>query len=216
RCPTYLWVWLHDVCYQRVKLNGPNAVRSHRQTCQFSRANLGSPNDILSQMSNMGINGDGRTRGPQAFALSSKMVGGGSDGSLNLFARVDVQKIIQDFLCNGELIWKIRSSKGTGKARILVGHGLGHDLGCLGMEYPSNLIRDTAKYPPLMKTSKLRNTLKYLTQAYLGYDIQTRIQDPFEDCVAAMRLNKRMCNQNHKAEEVSTATDAQNRKWEVQ
>ncbi|KAI3965575.1 hypothetical protein MKX01_010532 [Papaver californicum] len=151
-------------------LNGPNAVRSHRQTCQFSRANLGSPNDILSQMSNMGINGDERTRGPQAFALSCKMVGGGSDGSLNLCARVclidedkriilqafakpeylrdsnamqlkDVQKIIQDFLCNGEPIWKVRSSKGTGKARILVGHGLGHDLECLGMEYPSNLIR---------------------------------------------------------------------------
>lgn len=28
--------------------------------------------------------------------------------------------------------------------------------------------RDTAKYPPLMKTSKLSNSLKYLTQAYLG------------------------------------------------
>lgn len=30
------------------------------------------------------------------------------------------------------------------------------------------IIRDTAKYPPLMKTSKLSNPLKYLTQAYLG------------------------------------------------
>lgn len=233
-------------------LNGPNAVRSHRQTCQFSRKNLGSPDDILSRMSNMGLNSDGRTRAPQAFALGCKMVGGGSDGSLNLCARVclidedkrvvlqayvkplipvtnyryettgvrpeylrdsnamqlrDVQKIIQDFLCNGEPICKIGSSKGTGKARILVGH----DLECLGMQYPSNLIRDTAKYPPLMKTSKLSNSLKYLAKAYLGYDIQTGIQDPFEDSVATMRLYKRMRNLNHKVEDVSTTTDAQNR-----
>ncbi|XP_026440687.1 RNA exonuclease 4-like [Papaver somniferum] len=221
-------------------LNGSNAVDSHRKTCQFSRTNLGSPNDILSQVSNLGINSDGKTRGPQAFALACKMVGGGSDGSLNLCARVclidedqriilqayvkplipvtnyrdsnamqlrDVQKIIQDFLCNGEPIWKIGSSKGTGKARILVGH----DLECLGMEYPSNLIRDTAKYPPLMKTSKLSNSLKYLAKDYLGYDIQTGIQDPFEDSVATMRLYKRMRNLNHKVEDVSTTTDAQNR-----
>ena len=31
------------------------------------------------------------------------------------------------------------------------------------------MCRDTAKYPPLMKTSKLSNSLKYLAQAYLGY-----------------------------------------------
>lgn len=77
-----------------------------------------------------------------------------------------VEKKIQDYLCNGEPIWKIRSRSGT--ARILVGHGLDHDLDCLGMEYPAHMIRDTAKYPPLMKTSKLSNSLKYLTQAYLG------------------------------------------------
>ncbi|OVA09841.1 Exonuclease [Macleaya cordata] len=234
-------------------LDSPNAVRGHRQTCQFSRG-LGSPNDILSRMSNLGIQDDGRTRAPQVFALGCKMVGGGSDGSLDLCARVclidednriifhtyvkpqipitnyryettgirpeylrdsnvmqlrDVQKIIQDFLCNGEPIWKIRS-KG-GKARILVGHGLDHDLDCLGIEYPAHMIRDTAKYPPLMKTSKLSNSLKYLTQAYLGYDIQTGIQDPFQDCVATMRLYKRMRNLAHKAEDYPMATDAQNR-----
>lgn len=50
-----------------------------------------------------------------------------------------VQRRIQDILCNGELLWKIRT-KG-GKARILVGHGLDHDLDCLGVEYPAHLIR---------------------------------------------------------------------------
>ncbi|OAY71092.1 RNA exonuclease 4 [Ananas comosus] len=76
------------------------------------------------------------------------------------------QRKIQDLLRNGEPIWKIRS-KDT-KARILIGHGLDHDLDCLRVEYPAFLIRDTAKYPPLMKTSKLSNSLKYLTRAYLG------------------------------------------------
>ncbi|RRT73123.1 hypothetical protein B296_00003217 [Ensete ventricosum] len=49
------------------------------------------------------------------------------------------QRRIQDFLSNGEPIWKIRSR--GGKARILVGHGLDHDLECLGVEYPEFLIR---------------------------------------------------------------------------
>ncbi|RVX08889.1 RNA exonuclease 4 [Vitis vinifera] len=120
-----------------------------------------------------------------------------------------VQRKIQDFLCNGEPIWKIRSR--GGKARILVGHGLDHDLDCLQMEYPTLMIRDTAKYPPLMKTSKLSNSLKYLTQAYLGYDIQTGIQDPYEDCVATMRLYMRMRSQSHKIEDYPLASDPQNR-----
>lgn len=45
-----------------------------------------------------------------------------------------VQKRIQEFLCNGEPMWKIRP-KGS-KARILVGHGLDHDLKCLQLDYP--------------------------------------------------------------------------------
>ena len=56
------------------------------------------------------------------------------------------------------------------------------------MDYPAYLKRDTATYPPLMKTSKLSNSLRFLTLNYLGYEIQTGHQHPFEDCVAAMRL----------------------------
>ncbi|XP_077242286.1 RNA exonuclease 4-like [Tasmannia lanceolata] len=235
-------------------LDSPNALRAHRSICQFSRGALAS------QMSNFGISENEmykefrtdmrRTQGPQVVALGCKMVGGGSDGSLDLCARVciidqdenilfktyvkpqipvtnyrfdltgiraehirdamplrQVQRMIQDFLCNGEALWKIRT-KG-GKARILVGHGLDHDLECLGMEYPPLMIRDTAKYPPLMKTSKLSNSLKYLTQAYLGYDIQTGIQDPYEDCVAAMRLYMRMSLQAHPIEDSPTLSETQ-------
>jgi DNA polymerase III epsilon subunit-like protein len=124
----------------------------------------------------------GGGRGPQVVALACKMVGGGSDGSLDLCARVClideneniifhsyvtppipvtnlrydttgirheylrdamplklVQRKIQEFLCNGEPMWTIRS-KG-GKARILVGHGLDHDLASLQIEYPTPKIR---------------------------------------------------------------------------
>ncbi|XP_030469958.1 uncharacterized protein LOC115688301 [Syzygium oleosum] len=224
-------------------LDNPNSRRAHEGRCQFSGINAG----LLARLANLGIHDkltidNGRTRGPQVVALACKMVGGGSDGSLDLCARVciideyeniifhtyvkppipvtnfryettgirpeylkeamplkQVQKRIQEFLCNGEPMWKIRP-KGS-KARILVGHGLDHDLGRLQLDYPPIMIRDTAQYPPLMKTSKLSNSLKYLTQAYLGYDIQTGIQDPYDDCVATMRLYMRMRSQAHVKED---------------
>ncbi|KAF6175839.1 hypothetical protein GIB67_003327 [Kingdonia uniflora] len=237
-------------------LGNPSSLRAHRAQCQFSKASYGL---LSSRMSNLGLHNDfkidsGREKYgfPQVVALGCKMVGGGSDGTLDLCARVcliddnentifhsyvkpllpvtnyrydttgirpeflrdampvkQVQRKIQDYLCNGEPTWKIRS--GSGKARILVGHGTDHDLECLGVDYPTHMIRDTAKYPPLMKTSKLSNSLKYLTQAYLGYDIQTGVQDPYEDCVATLRIYMRMQSQVHGAEDYPVSTDAQNR-----
>ncbi|XP_059451378.1 RNA exonuclease 4-like [Corylus avellana] len=236
-------------------LNSPDARRSHQERCQFLSINSG----ILARLANLGIRDNlgtidngGSARRAQVVALACKMVGGGSDGSLDLCGRVclideseniifhtyvkptlpvtnyryettgirpeylrdamplkQVQRKIQDFLCNGEPMWKIRP-KG-GKARILVGHGLDHDLDSLQIEYPAIMIRDTAKYPPLMKTSKLSNSLKYLTQAYLGYEIQTGIQEAYEDCVATMKLYNRMRSQVHKIEDYPLASDPQNR-----
>ena len=51
-----------------------------------------------------------------------------------------VGKKIEDILCNGEPMWKIRPGVG-GKARILVGHGLGDHLKSLQIEYPPFMIR---------------------------------------------------------------------------
>uniref|UniRef100_A0A0E0CQG8 RNA exonuclease 4 n=1 Tax=Oryza meridionalis TaxID=40149 RepID=A0A0E0CQG8_9ORYZ len=205
------------------------AVRYHRaSTCQFTRA---APMPRGSY-------------GGRAVAMACKMVGGGSDGSLDICARVCligedenvifqtyvkptttvtnyryemtgirpeylrdamplkiVQRRIQDILCNGEPLWKIRP-RSSGRARILVGHGLEHELERLGLEYPAFMIRDTAKYPPLMKTSKLSNSLKY--------DIHTGIQDPYEDCVAAMRLYIRMRSQAHPRDYASGSGETQN------
>lgn len=49
------------------------------------------------------------------------------------------QEKVQEILYNGESIWKIRLE--GGKARILVGHNLDHDLSCLRLNYPDHLIR---------------------------------------------------------------------------
>ncbi|KAI4350699.1 hypothetical protein L6164_005129 [Bauhinia variegata] len=230
--------------------DSPNARRVHQERCQLSGLDAG----LIARFANLGLRDNlSMGRGQQVVALACKMVGGGSDGSLDLCARVCiideqeniifhsyvkppipvtnyryettgirpeylrdamptrvVLRKIQDFLCNGEPMWKIRPRAG-GKARILVGHGLDHDLESLQIEYRPEMLRDTAKYPPLMKTSKLSNSLKYLTQAYLGYDIQTGIQDPYEDCVATMRLYMRMRSQAHRIEDYPLASDPQNR-----
>ncbi|WJX67585.1 hypothetical protein P8452_52040 [Trifolium repens] len=191
-------------------LDSPNSRRIHQQKCQ-----LNGLNGICGRFSNLGIRDNltiGGGRGPQVVALACKMLQ--TSGIRHEYLRDAmplklVQRKIQEFLCNGEPIWTIRSR--GGKARILVGHGLDHDLASLQIEYPTQKIRDTAKYPPLMKTSKLSNSLKYLTQAYLGYDIQTGIQDPYDDCVAAMRLYIRMRAQIHKIEDYPLASDPQNR-----
>uniref|UniRef100_A0A1D1XTD7 RNA exonuclease 4 n=1 Tax=Anthurium amnicola TaxID=1678845 RepID=A0A1D1XTD7_9ARAE len=132
----------------------------------------------------------------QVVVMDCEMVGGGSDGSLDLCARVclidesenlifnsyikpqipvtnyryeitgiteenlvDAMPLnqarckIEEILYNGESIGKARVE--GGRARILVGHDLDHDLYCLNMHYPAHLLRDTAKYPPLMRTNLL-------------------------------------------------------------
>ncbi|XP_020698876.1 RNA exonuclease 4 [Dendrobium catenatum] len=228
------------------------ALRIHRGSCQVTRATpvLSSSTSRPTAQNFMDI--DSRMQSASVVALSCGMVGGGSDGSLDICARVCLidqeeniifhtyvrpqipitnyryertgispeclrdamplkqgQRKIQDFLCNGEPIWKVRSK--VTRARILVGHGLDHDLESLEIEYPQFLIRDLANYPPMMKTSKLSNSLKYLTQTYLGYEIQTGIQDPYEDCVAAMRLYGRLKAQPHSGENASGSGEVQNR-----
>ena len=50
-----------------------------------------------------------------------------------------VQEKILQILYNGESI--VRARMQGGKARLLVGHALEHDLDCLRMTYPDNLLR---------------------------------------------------------------------------
>ncbi|XP_031279973.1 RNA exonuclease 4 [Pistacia vera] len=114
----------------------------------------------------------------------------------------EVRDKILQILYNGESVEKLRLD--GGKARLLVGHDLEHDLDCLRMNYPEHMLRDTAKYCPLMKTNLVSHSLKYLTRTYLGYDIQSGVHDPYEDCVAVMRLYKRFSCQLDHVEEIGT------------
>ncbi|CAM0879452.1 unnamed protein product [Alopecurus aequalis] len=164
-------------------------------------------------MSRMSLQGGGHGG---AVALECKMVGGGSDGTLDVCARVCVideheNILYKSFvkplipmthyrvLFNGEEPWKICTARGG--ARLLVGHGLDHDLDGLGIDYPAYLKRTRRRiYPPLMKTSSrlMSNSLKFLTRSCLGYDIQNGgHQHPYDDCVAAMRRYKRMRALSH-------------------
>lgn len=102
---------------------------------------------------------------------------------------------VKQILYNGETVSRVRLI--GGKAKLLVGHGLDHDLQCLMLEYPSNLTRDTSKYPPLRKTGKTSHSLNYLTKRLLGYQIQNGHHDPCEDAIASMRLYKKMRSEVH-------------------
>ncbi|KAL1226318.1 Small RNA degrading nuclease 1 [Cardamine amara subsp. amara] len=102
---------------------------------------------------------------------------------------VDVRERVFSILCHGR-------NDGVGRL-LLVGHDLRHDMSCLKLQYPSDLLRDTAKYVPLMKTNLVSQSLRYLTKSYLGYKIQCGKHEPYEDCVSAIRLYKRMRDQEH-------------------
>ncbi|KAI3449599.1 hypothetical protein Pfo_006264 [Paulownia fortunei] len=222
--------------------DSPVFLREHQQICGLpAPAPLGTMKMRCteSQIYDPPVNiENGSGSHPEAVAIDCEMVGGGSDGSLDLCARVclvdedeklifhtyvlpqipvtdyryevtgitedhlrdamplkEVQDKILQILYNGESIGRLRLN--GGKARVLLGHGLEHDLDCLRMNYPDHLLRDTAKYPPLMKTNLVSHSLKYLVKTYLGYDIQCGRHDPYEDCVSVMRLYQRLRSQKH-------------------
>ncbi|OMP05000.1 putative exonuclease [Corchorus olitorius] len=58
-----------------------------------------------------------------------------------------------------------------------------------------------------MKTNLLSYSLKHLTKKYLGYDIQSGIHDPYEDCISVMRLYKRMRSQDHQVQKKALRND---------
>eukprot|EP01138_Halocafeteria_seosinensis_P001867 gb/GECG01001910.1/.p1 GENE.gb/GECG01001910.1/~~gb/GECG01001910.1/.p1 ORF type:complete len:320 (+),score=41.94 gb/GECG01001910.1/:1-960(+) len=80
--------------------------------------------------------------------------------------------------------------------RILIGHGLNSDFKALMLDHPRKQIRDTAKYPPLMRktrTGKLRpRKLKTLAKYITGQHIQTGEHNPAEDAIAALRIYKHL------------------------
>ncbi|KAM0005555.1 putative transcription factor C2H2 family [Helianthus debilis subsp. tardiflorus] len=67
-------------------LSSPHALRFHQDRCQLSRGN----NGVLHRFANLRIHDDLRIENEKTrvIALACKMVGGGSDGSLDLCARI--------------------------------------------------------------------------------------------------------------------------------
>jgi RNA exonuclease 4 len=79
--------------------------------------------------------------------------------------------------------------------KLLVGHGLSNDLGCLLLKHSWRQVRDTALYRPFCyrnREGKWRpQRLKQLVLKHLGIVIQEGEHDPAEDARAALALYKR-------------------------
>lgn len=59
----------------------------------------------------------------------------------NVMPLKEVQEKILQILYNGESIGRIRIRSDGGRARLLVGHNIEHDLDCQRMNYPDHLLR---------------------------------------------------------------------------
>ncbi|OAY49663.1 uncharacterized protein LOC110614820 isoform X2 [Manihot esculenta] len=163
-----------DLCLE--VFDSPSSLNKHREMCCLSApASLATeiPTCTESQIYVSGsIDESYACKGGEAVAIDCEMVGGGSDGSLDLCARVCLLDEDENIIFHSYVQPQI----------------------------PVTNYRDTAKYRPLMKTNLVSHSLKYLVQTYLGYNIQTGVHDPYEDCVSVMRLYKRMRAQNHHVE----------------
>ncbi|KAI4995383.1 hypothetical protein ZWY2020_035286 [Hordeum vulgare] len=171
------------------------SLRAHSPTCHLSRAPVPSM-----PMPRTPVGG--------AVALGCKMVGAGNDGTLDVCARVCVideheaivyEKFVRPLLPVTHYRYEttgIRPEHLRDALAVKMVQRQVEDI-LLNGEQPWK--RDTAVYPPLMKTSArlMSNSLRFLTQSCLGYDIQTGHQHPYEDCVAAMRLYKKMRAMRH-------------------
>lgn len=77
------------------------------------------------------------------------------------------------------------------KGRVLVGHSLQNDLKALLLDHPRKETRDTAKYPPLMRSpapgrKPRARALRHLALEELGITIQKGEHTPVDDARAAL------------------------------
>jgi RNA exonuclease 4 len=80
--------------------------------------------------------------------------------------------------------------------RVLVGHAITHDLTALMVSHPRSLVRDTARYPPLMRVTAAGRRpkprrLRDLAAEVLGLAIQGGAHSPVDDARAALYLYQR-------------------------
>lgn len=80
--------------------------------------------------------------------------------------------------------------------KILVGHAIRNDIAVLNIRHPFEHIRDTSRYKPLCRLVSNGHTpsLKRLTMAVLGQEIQTGEHNSVEDARAAMGIYNRIAS----------------------
>ncbi|KAG4098649.1 exonuclease [Neocallimastix lanati (nom. inval.)] len=82
------------------------------------------------------------------------------------------------------------------KNKLVIGHSLEHDFNALLLDHPSKLIRDTSHYKPFRKiTNGSTPSLKKLTKAILGLDVQAGEHSSVEDAQATMLLYRKVRNE---------------------
>ena len=163
----------------------------------------------------------------RVLALDCEMVGVGPEGSKSALARVVVvnasghavldthvqpHQAVTDYrtavsgvrphhLVGAPSLSEVQATvAGLLHGRLLVGHALKNDLKALMLSHPRRLLRDTARYPPLMRkaphvggpTAEARRgrpaRLQELAAQHLGLTIQTGEHSPVEDARAALLL----------------------------
>ncbi|XP_057367484.1 uncharacterized protein LOC130688516 [Daphnia carinata] len=152
----------------------------------------------------------------KVLALDCEMVGIGSDGKESALARVSIvnqhgECVYDKFVLPGEEVTDYRTSfsgirphnlkNATQlgivchevaeilKGRILIGHGLNHDLEVLMIKHPKSNIRDTSRFKVFRSVvNGATPSLKRLAQQFLGIEIQTGEHSSVQDAQAALRL----------------------------
>ncbi len=155
-------------------------------------------------------------------ALDCEMVGVGSNGRESALARcsvvdeqgkvlydrhVQVDERVTDFrtkysgvrakdLKNDSVTFRACQQKVAAllRGKILVGHALSNDLKVLLLPHPRQQMRDTARWPPLMRTTRhgkrRPRKLRDLVLEHLDRKIQEGEHGSVEDATAAMDLYK--------------------------
>ncbi|XP_038877627.1 uncharacterized protein LOC120069877 isoform X3 [Benincasa hispida] len=161
-------------------LDGPGSLSEHQNICCLT-APVHQGNSLLPTDLSDCYGEDRSDRGHGAIAMDCVMAGGGSDGALDICV----------WICLVDEDEKLIFST------------------FVQPQIPITNYRDTARYHPLMKTNLVSHSLKYLTRAYLGYDIRQGGHNPYENCVSVMRLYKRMRSLDHRGQVPSIAPHIQ-------
>ncbi|KAM7358889.1 uncharacterized protein ACRADG_003681 [Cochliomyia hominivorax] len=150
-------------------------------------------------------------------AMDCEMVGVGLNGQDDMLARVSIvskhgEVLLDKFVKPQEAVTDYRTSVSGIRphdianaedfktvqdevvqilqGKILVGHAIRNDLSVLHIKHPNCNIRDTSRYKPLCRLVANGRTpsLKRLSQAILGKEIQTGEHNSVEDARAAMSI----------------------------